>query len=204
MTLCPYWYRLSRGKKSIHTTNPRAVRFNPRSQSRDRGHPWDIPVRLDGSESGVLEVRQQIDADTLALANLPKVIQRLHAQPDFGRGSAEAAARRTAISGETAGLPLRTRERVTRPTPRCLARRRRSSRLRYSRMTSPGCGGLNIRMARSPFSDSPGNRRGWRLPPRAISRQRQRISVRRDGHWRGQGAWSGAASDRRRGWRCWS
>src|ERR1035441_2580684 len=63
----------------------------------------------------------------------------------------KAAARRTAISGETAALPLRTREKVTRPTPRCLATAETVISPRYSRMTSPGCGGLYMRMALSPL-----------------------------------------------------
>jgi hypothetical protein len=65
---------------------------------------------------------------------------------------------RTAISGDTAAFPFRTRDKVTRPMPRCFAAAATLISPRYSRMTSQRCGGLCIRISLSFLSDSPGNR----------------------------------------------
>src|ERR1019366_5095440 len=56
----------------------------------------------------------------------------------------KASANRNARSAETPARPFSTRDRVTRETPRCSAAVETADLPRYSRSTSPGCGGLNI------------------------------------------------------------
>jgi len=56
----------------------------------------------------------------------------------------KAAARRRAMPAEIPAFPLRTRDRVTRVTPRCWATADTGLPAKYSRSTNPGCGGLCI------------------------------------------------------------
>src|SRR5581483_8234382 len=63
---------------------------------------------------------------------------------------------RNAISAEIPALPLRMRDNATRVTPRCLAASVTETSSKYSRRTSPGCGGLNMRIVN--LNGNPDNR----------------------------------------------
>ncbi len=64
----------------------------------------------------------------------------------------KAAASRIAIAAEIPALPFNTRDSVTRVTRRCAAAMDTARSPRYSRRTSPGCGGLCMRIRLAPVS----------------------------------------------------
>lgn len=117
-----------------------------------------------GTASGVPQMREQIDSDSLVLLYLPQVVLGLHPQPYFGRGRAKGAGKPHSHLRRNSSLAVQRARRRNPAHAWMLCRRRNAHLAEILADRVAGLQGIVDRISLPLLGGSPGNRP--QSPPR--------------------------------------